>query len=105
MGIFKSFGGLDSFGEFVTTTASLSFGNMGFSSTVCSKMPIDWEDLDSVTMRAKCQSTTVISEVLSSGLMLDKAFPGGNMDAVHDCYYDRSTDPALWTSEMKQFRK
>jgi len=34
-------------------------------------------------------------------MMLDMAFPGGNMDAVHDCYYDPTTEPELKTYEMK----
>ena len=88
MMIYKSYGGMDSFGEFVTLTASVSFGNMGFSSTVCAKMPIDWQHDDSVTLHAQCQGSTTISDVLSSGMMLDTEFPGGNMDAVLDCYYD-----------------
>ena len=100
MGIFSSFGGMDTFGEFVTSTASYSFGNMGFSSTVCGKMPIDWEHGDSVNLRISCQKTTVISEILSSGMMLDKGFPGGTMDAVHDCYFDPTSDFATDTFEM-----
>jgi len=54
MGIFMSFGGMNSFGEFVTTTAATSFGNMGFSSSVCGKMPIDWEHGDSVNISIMC---------------------------------------------------
>ena len=105
MGIFRSFGGMDAYGEFVTTTAAHSFGNMGFSSTVCSKFPIDWRHDTSVTMTARCQGTTSISGVLASGMMLDDAFPYGKMDAVHDCYYDVASDPELATYEMRQFRK
>lgn len=103
--IYKSYGGMDSFGEFVTLTASVSFGNMGFSSTVCAKMPIDWQHDESVTLHAQCQGSTTISDVLSSGMMLDTEFPGGNMDAVLDCYYDIESDPENWTLEMRQFRK
>ena len=105
MGIYKSEGGMDSFGEFVTTTASTSFGNMGFSSAVCSKMPIDWQHEDFVYIHMQCQNTTVISEILSSGMMLDKEFPGGNMDAVHDCYIEPKDDLKLKSEEMIQFRK
>lgn len=106
MGIFKSVGGMDdAFGEFVSFSTSVSFGNIGFSSSACAKAPIDWQHKDYVEMRVTCQSTTSISSIMSSGMMLDYEFPGGQMDAVHDCYYDDKIDPALMTWEMRQFRK
>ena len=37
--------------------------------------------------------------------MLDYDLPGGHMDAVHDCYYDKKTDPEVMSYEMKQFRR
>jgi len=101
MGIFSSFGGLGSYGEFVTTTASTSFGNVGFSSSLCLKAPIDWHHDTAVDLRANCQGTTAISSVMASGMMLDFEFPGGEMDAVHDCYFDIRTDPALVPWEMR----
>ena len=90
MGIFNSFGGLDGLKEYVTTTADLSFGNIGFAGNYCAKMPIDWEHEANVKLQVKCQHTTTISGVLSSGMMLDRAFPGGAVDAVHDCYLDKN---------------
>ena len=38
-------------------------------------------------------------------MMLDKEFPGGNMDAVHDCYIEPKDDWKLKSEEMIQFRK
>ena len=87
MGIFRSFDGLGNLGDYVTTTGKLSFGNMGFSGTSCVKMPIDWVADTSVTLSIGCEKTTQITEVVSSGMMLDYAW-GGWADAVHDCYID-----------------
>ena len=42
MAIYRSFDGLGNLEEWVTLTADVSFGNMGFSAPVCSKMPVDW---------------------------------------------------------------
>ena len=104
MGIYKSFNGLGILGEYVTLTAGYSFGNMGFTGTACGKMPIDWEHMDYVNLTFTCQETTHITDVLSSGMMLDRAFPGGMFDAVHDCYIDPN-DKRQETFEMVQFRK
>lgn len=54
MFIYKRFGGLNSLGEYVVPSAQYSFGNMGFSSTTCAKMPIDWMHEDTVTLRLAC---------------------------------------------------
>ena len=85
MGIFKSFGGLDHLGEYVSLTAKYSLGNIGFSASICARMPLDYPDESSLEMIANCQETTQITGILSSGMMLDKSF-GGNYDAVRDCY-------------------
>lgn len=90
MSIFKKFDGLGNIKEYVSSTAENSIGNMGYSSTVCAKMPIDWQHdaVKGVNMAVHCQKSTSITKVLSSGIMLDKAFPGGTFDAVHSCYVD-----------------
>ena len=54
MYIYKSYGGLNSLGEYVVPSAQYSFGNMGFSSSTCAKMPIDWMHEDTVTLRLAC---------------------------------------------------
>ena len=77
MAIYRSFDGLGNLEEWVTLTADVSFGNMGFSAPVCSKMPVDWVHDKSVKMSIGCQRTTQITEILSSGMMLDLEFPGG----------------------------
>ena len=87
MGIFRSFGGLDHLGEYVSLTAKYSLGNIGFSASICARMPLDYPDESSLEMIANCQGTTQITGILSSGMMLDKSF-GGNYDAVRDCYVD-----------------
>ena len=90
MYIYRSFDGLSTLGEYVTNTAQFSFGNMGFSSTSCAKMPIDWDHPDKqyVELSITCQETTHIKKVFSSGMGLDHAIPGGKFDAVHSCYID-----------------
>ena len=77
---------------------------MGFSGTTCVKMPIDWINDKSVTLSIGCQKTTQITDVVSSGMMLDYAW-GGWVDAVHDCYIDPKNDKHSAMYEMKQFRK
>ena len=104
MGIYRSFDGLGNLDEYVTLTADVSFGNMGFSGPICSKMPVDWNNDDSVIMSFGCQQTTEITEVLSSGMMLDLGFPGGKQDAVHDCYIDPDNPTLMESFEMSQFR-
>lgn len=44
MSIFKQFDGLGNIPDFVMMPAENSIGNIGYSGTVCSKMPIDWQD-------------------------------------------------------------
>ncbi len=88
MYIYHSFDGLSTLGEYVAPTARYSFGNMGFSSNSCAKMPIDWDHSTNVTMHIGCQKTTTISKVISSGMGLDLSLPGGSFDAVHSCYLD-----------------
>lgn len=55
MGIYRSFDGLGNLEEYVTLTADVSFGNMGFSGPICSKMPVDWDNDESVIMTFGCQ--------------------------------------------------
>ena len=104
MGIYRSFDGLGNLDEYVTLTADYSFGNIGFSGTACGKMPIDWHHEDYVELSLVCQQTTQISSILSSGMMLDIAFPGGSSDAVHGCYVDTKDDTIMESFEMAQFR-
>ena len=105
MFIYRSFNGLGYLTEFVTTTADISLGNMGFSASVCSKMPVDWEHRTSVTLTISCQQTTQISSVISSGMSLDHHFPDGLFDANHDCYVDKNDTRLNNSYEMRQFRK
>lgn len=102
---YSSFNGLDHLGVYVTSTASRSFGNIGFSGSMCARMPIDWDHEDSVTINIGCQGSTKISKMLSSGLVLDRAFPGGTLDASHDCYLDLDDPKAVSTFEMVNFRR
>ena len=50
MGIMYSFSGLDYLGDKVSGLAKVSFGNMGFPQSVCSKDRIDWSE-NSETMK------------------------------------------------------
>ncbi len=54
MGIYRSFDGLGNLEEYVTLTADVSFGNMGFSGPICAKMPVDWDNDEYVPMRLAC---------------------------------------------------
>ena len=99
--IFKSFEGLSNFDYFVNGVSTGSLGNIGFSGSVCNKRPIDWLNRDSLTLRVKCEATTQISGLLSSGMMLDDGFPGGNDDAVHNCYIDPDNEEKMASFEMQ----
>lgn len=105
MMIFRSFGGLSHLENYVLPLTTVSFGNMGFAGTSCAKMPIDWAHETSVTLHIHCQETTTISGVLSSGIMLDEAFPGGNADAVHNCYINPENKIQMDSFEMVQYRR
>ena len=58
MFIYRKFDGLGYLDEYVTFTADYSFGNMGFPTDVCSKMPLDWRNDDYVDLSIGCQQTT-----------------------------------------------
>ena len=99
MRIYSSFEGLSVLGEFVTPIARNSFGNIGFSGPVCSKIPINWEDEKYNKLAIRCQSTTTITRILASGLMIDNRIDG-DYDAVYGCY----VDPDKATYEMNHFK-
>ena len=73
--IFGSFDGLDFMPEEVLTLAlKSSFGNMGFSKSICGKSSVQYDEVTSLMFQ--CESTTTIHSVLYSGLLLDKNYGG-----------------------------
>ena len=83
MFLFHSQGGLDIMRESVPFSAEWSFGNMGFSTSQCSKWPIRWDR--HVRMNIQCQKTTEIDAVLDSGIILSKAYPEGADSVFSTC--------------------
>ena len=77
--IFGSFGGLDYLGDNLSFSAKYSFGNIGFSSSICSKYIINWSDpVDhDFNLMFDCQGTTEVESVISSGLFFDSQQPMG----------------------------
>ena len=102
--IFHHFRGLGKIENFVHWTAENSIGNMGWPTTFCTKEHIDWINDDGVTLEFACQQSTVLTAVVSSGMMLDSAFPMGRSEAVLDCYVNKTDINQMATFEMAQFR-
>ena len=83
-----SFGGLDYMGDRVSIFAKYSFGNMGFSGSICGMNVVFWDSPTS-NLDYQCQGTTQITSVISSGIMLDSDLPfGTDPDVLHRCYMD-----------------
>lgn len=78
--IFKRQGGLDYVQESLSILSSFSFGNMGFSSSQCSKALVSWNS--DVRMRIQCQKSTFIDQVFDAGIILSSAFDNG-VDSAH----------------------
>lgn len=83
MFLFHREGGLGFVRESVPFTADYSFGNMGFSTSQCSKSVIRWDR--HVRMNIQCQKTTEIDAVLDSGIILSKAYPEGADSVFSTC--------------------
>ena len=104
MKIFKGFNGLGKIENFVHGVAENSIGNMGYPMNICTKEHIDWVNDEGVTLDFACQQTTVLTDIYSSGMMLDEAFPLGKSDAVHTCWVNKTDINSMATFEMAQFR-
>lgn len=95
--IYKTQGGLDFVRERESLTAPYSFGNMGFSSSQCSKSLVEWDRY--IKMQIQCQRSTQIDAVLDSGIILSKAFPGGADRVFSTCSLSdeiREDEDHLW---------
>ena len=87
--IMGSFGGLDYLKDNLSFSAKYSFGNMGFSSSICSKYIINWSDpVDhEFNLMFDCQGTTQIDYVINSGLLFDSYMPMGmDKESLQRCY-------------------
>jgi len=62
MAIMHSFDGLGYLGDRVGFLTTLSMGNMGFSSSICSKGIVDWNSIttDKMKLMFECQGTTQV---------------------------------------------
>ena len=72
-----------------------SFGNMGFAKPICAKENIVWDNYDSdrgvfvhVNLSFQCERTTVITDVIDSGVLLSSALPFGYDNTLATCYSD-----------------
>ena len=71
MYIYKSFDGLG-YLSYLSFFSSISFGNMGFSTSVCRKKPIHW-GYPTIDIEFSCEGTTYITDVVSSGILSAKS--------------------------------
>ena len=70
----------------VPTYISTSFGNMGFSKTVCAKDLLEFEDkLNLITLEFQCEKTTSITEVIDSGVLLSHKLDLGSDNVLATC--------------------
>ena len=78
MAIMGSYDGLDYLGDTISWFTKVSLGNMGFSTSICSKGIIDWNDSDSeMALMFQCQGSTTIGSIINTGLMYDDEMVNG----------------------------
>ena len=79
---FAKFNGLEFLApENQTMALRGSFGNMGFSKSICGMTPINWGDADidpnpHTIISFQCETTTFITGLISSGILLDTHWGG-----------------------------
>ena len=62
-----------------------SFGNMGFAKPICAKENIIWENDHEINFSFQCESTTVIKDVVDSGILFSTVLPGGTDNTLSTC--------------------
>ena len=85
MALYWRVGGYGHISNHVGLYALTSFGNMGFSKTICGKEIIDWTQSDSIKIQFQCDKTTEITDVLDSGILLSSSLPGGTDNVLATC--------------------
>ena len=84
--LYQSIDGLTFISDDVAPYAKTSFGNMGFSKSVCSKEIIDFnEELPLINIQFQCERTTTISDVLDCGLLLSSKLDLGSDNVLATC--------------------
>jgi len=73
----------------INSYTKTSFGNMGFTKATCGQSPIQYKPTGdhveaTTSLVFRCERTTTISNVISSGLLLDKDY-GGEDNVVRQC--------------------
>ena len=96
-----------------------SFGNMGFAKPICAKENIVWDNYNSgqgqyvhVNLSFQCERTTVITDVIDSGILLSSGLPYGHHNTLATCftdpehegdkvnYFDKKLDKAAFQQEL-----
>ena len=85
--MFFSFQGLSYLDhEAMYINSRFTFGNMGFSGVVCGKNAISWDN-DTTPLYFQCQTSTIITEIRSSGLITpDKNITASKENLMTLCY-------------------
>ena len=85
--IMGSYGGLSYLKENLSTYAKYSLGNMGFDMSICGRQVIDWSNDGNIRLLYQCQGATSITEIFSSGILLDYHLDfGTDESALQKCY-------------------
>ena len=80
----------------VPTYISTSFGNMGFSKTVCSKDLLEFGGkLALISLDFQCEKTTHISEVIDSGVLLSHKLDLGSDNVLATCDSNHYTKDSI----------
>ena len=73
--------------------AKFSFGNIGFSTNLCSKNLLDWSSPEqTIQLNFRCQASTEFDSILSSGLVEYKSLEDyeGIVNVFGSCYYEEN---------------